>query len=342
MGFDPLNIGAKKDAAAKLEKAVSDHNYETQRLTEEFVELQSEREQLVVYLRQVETLINKIKNTPEQFKKDIQTLTLNLNRYDKLLKEAEDASADIQKGAGAGLAAGLATGGAVAAFGGTALTAVAMSIGTASTGAAISGLTGVAATNAALAWLGGGAIAAGGAGMAGGQALLALTGPIGWAIGGASAIATGIWARGKNADAAEDMLEQTASVRAGIRSVQAITTEVRERTKLVTRTYVDLSGRLSVASSWPDDFDEFTDSQVDLAGALVNNALSAEKILNAKLGDDGKFHDQEPEAASAEETNQSTEDDIEQKLERIKTLRDKGILTEEEYQAKRAAYIDEL
>lgn len=340
MGFDPLNISAKKDAKAKLEKLVSDHNYETQRLTEEFVELQSEREQLVVYLRQVESIINAIKNTPERFNKDIQTLSLSLERYDKLLKEAENASADIQKGAGAGLAAGLATGGAVAAFGGTALTAVAMSIGTASTGAAISGLTGAAATNAALAWLGGGAVAAGGAGMAGGSALLALTGPIGWAIGGASAIATGIWARGKNADVAEDMLKQAASVQAGINSVKAITSEVRERTKLVTRTYVDLSGRISVASSWPDDFDDFTDSQVDLAGALVNNALSAEKILNSKLGEDGKFHEQETEESKSAKSDKG--DYFEEKMEKLERLKDKGILTEEEYQSKRAEYINSL
>lgn len=45
-------------------------------------------------------------------------------------------------------------------------------LGSASTGAAISGLSGVAATNATLAWFGGGALAAGGAGMAGGAAVL--------------------------------------------------------------------------------------------------------------------------------------------------------------------------
>ena len=49
---------------------------------------------------------------------------------------------------------------------------------------AIASLSGVAATNAALAWLGGGA--AGGAGMIGGQALISMAGPIGWAIGGVS------------------------------------------------------------------------------------------------------------------------------------------------------------
>lgn len=45
-------------------------------------------------------------------------------------------------------------------------------LGTASSGAAIGGLSGVAATNATLAWLGGGSLAAGGFGMAGGMMVL--------------------------------------------------------------------------------------------------------------------------------------------------------------------------
>lgn len=63
---------------------------------------------------------------------------------------------------------------------------VATTFGTASTGTAISALSGAAATNAALAWLGGGALAAGGGGMAAGQALLALAGPVGWGLAGVS------------------------------------------------------------------------------------------------------------------------------------------------------------
>ncbi|MGM0410279.1 MAG: hypothetical protein ACQEQF_05890 [Bacillota bacterium] len=47
-----------------------------------------------------------------------------------------------------------------------------MTLGTASTGTAIGTLSGAAATNATLAWLGGGSLAAGGYGMAGGMAVL--------------------------------------------------------------------------------------------------------------------------------------------------------------------------
>lgn len=74
------------------------------------------------------------------------------------------------------LAAGAGGAAAGAAVGGTAAYGVfigAVSLGTASTGAPIAGLAGVAATNAALALLGGGTLAAGGAGVAGGAAVLA-------------------------------------------------------------------------------------------------------------------------------------------------------------------------
>lgn len=79
------------------------------------------------------------------------------------------------KDAGLGLGAGV-TGGAAMAFGAYNGT---MLLATASTGTAISSLTGAAATNATLAWLGGGSLAAGGYGMAGGMVVLGsiVTGP---------------------------------------------------------------------------------------------------------------------------------------------------------------------
>lgn len=79
---------------------------------------------------------------------------------------------DILGGSALSIAAGAATG--AAAYGGV------MTFGFASTGAAISGLHGVAATNAAMAALGGGALGAGGGGMALGSMVLtgAVAGPI--------------------------------------------------------------------------------------------------------------------------------------------------------------------
>ncbi|WP_251422543.1 hypothetical protein [Veillonella agrestimuris] len=74
--------------------------------------------------------------------------------------EADDYLAATAKGVASSAAAGFAVYGGV------------MTFGTASTGTAIAGLSGVAATNASLAAIGGGSLAAGGLGVAGGTAIL--------------------------------------------------------------------------------------------------------------------------------------------------------------------------
>lgn len=91
--------------------------------------------------------------------------------------------------AGAGLLLGGMGGAAVGTAGGFAAagatTSAIMALGTASTGTAISSLSGVAATNATLAALGGGSLAAGGGGMALGTAILGgATLGIGLLVGG--------------------------------------------------------------------------------------------------------------------------------------------------------------
>lgn len=80
------------------------------------------------------------------------------------MKELTRFSSSLLQGSAAGV-----TGGALTAFGAY---SAATSLATASTGTAIASLHGVAATNATLAWFGGGSLAAGGAGMAGGVAVL--------------------------------------------------------------------------------------------------------------------------------------------------------------------------
>jgi len=93
-----------------------------------------------------------------------------LNLGDFSTEPLDDLRKDYQllKDAGLGVGAGLGGGAALAfgAYNGT------MLLGTASTGTAISTLSGAAATNATLAWLGGGSIAAGGGGVALGTMVL--------------------------------------------------------------------------------------------------------------------------------------------------------------------------
>lgn len=121
----------------------------------------------------IDTYNTTVKDFVKTFK-EIKNVQLNSSAEIEELKDFETTLKKLESGinlarnmASSAVAGGAA--GAVVAFG--AYGGV-MAFGAASTGAAISGLSGAAATNATLAWLGGGSLAAGGMGMAGGMAVL--------------------------------------------------------------------------------------------------------------------------------------------------------------------------
>jgi len=93
---------------------------------------------------------------------------LNLGDFSTVSLDGLRSDYELLKSSGLGLGAGMGGGAALAfgAYNGT------MLLATASTGTAISTLGGAAATNATLAWLGGGSLAAGGGGMALGSMVL--------------------------------------------------------------------------------------------------------------------------------------------------------------------------
>lgn len=124
-------------------------------------------------------LIEKIKNKPSFNEIRIGNVTLPKFSPEEL-KDASIGAAVLLGGVGS---AALGTFGGFAAAGAT--SAAVMALGTASTGTAIASLSGVAATNATLAALGGGSLAAGGGGMALGSAILGgATLGVGLLIGG--------------------------------------------------------------------------------------------------------------------------------------------------------------
>ena len=108
----------------------------------------------------------KIKNVDFQNSVGLEELkNLHITKEDfKELRELGNFAAEVAGGTAMGIAGGTAA--ALAAWGG------ATSFAAASTGTAISTLSGAAATNATLAFFGGGSLAAGGLGMAGGVAVL--------------------------------------------------------------------------------------------------------------------------------------------------------------------------
>lgn len=112
------------------------------------------------------TAFSKIKNVDFSESKGVFEINkLNVEHKDfEELAEMTKFSSSLVQGSVAGV-----TGGALAAFGAY---SAAASFATASTGTAIASLSGAAASNATLAFFGGGSLAAGGLGMAGGAAVL--------------------------------------------------------------------------------------------------------------------------------------------------------------------------
>ncbi|MBP2242955.1 hypothetical protein J2Z40_003537 [Cytobacillus eiseniae] len=194
--------GVKKGFEAKKDmdraKSLNQTSQDIAKESEEFIDMAREKTNEAITelgqekIRILSTSINefvqsfeKIKNINLKNSEGIDELK-NFNPTSESFKQLKEASFEAKKVAINGLAA--VGSGALLAYGtySVVMSGLGGLIVTATTGTALGTLSGVAATNATLAWLGGGALSAGGLGMAGGMAVLGglVAGPA-LAIGGA-------------------------------------------------------------------------------------------------------------------------------------------------------------
>ena len=143
-------------------------------------------------------------------------------------------------GYGVSLGGGLTAGalGALGAYG------VVGTLGAASTGTAIGTLGGAAATNAALAWFGGGSLAVGGAGIAGGTAVL------GSIVAAPAVIAVGVFTEikaGKVEKETERQIKQINVEEAKLDRNRALLTGVQHRTRELLSATCRLNDKLEAA-----------------------------------------------------------------------------------------------
>ena len=204
-------------------------------------------------------------------------------------KIESDYKAVVVKNAGAG-AAGVSAGIAVATMGPTAAMGIATTFGVASTGTAISTLSGAAAANAALAWLGGGALAAGGGGMAAGEAFLTLAGPAGWAIAGVALVASSImfWRSSGKKKRIEEIF--TLISKRDVKSYKLAIVELSERITRIDEESKLLRDAIVKVKSFGTDYDAMTEAQQYELGVYVNLMLSSTQLLvNPILGLQTKY-----------------------------------------------------
>lgn len=242
----------------------------------------------------IQSLFDRIRNVPEENRltyEKLKAIRVNWKQQAETI-EVEYKKAEV-KAAGQGVA-GVGAGFAVATLGPTAAMGVATTFGVASTGTAISALSGAAATNAALAWLGGGALAAGGGGMAAGSAFLALAGPVGWAIAGLSIVASGLmFFKTKGAKERLENIYTRISNR-DTKSYELAIVELSERIKRI----IDETGKLEDAivkiETFGIDYSQMTEEQQYELGAYVNLMEASTMLLvNPILGLQPKFSNQD-------------------------------------------------
>lgn len=166
---------------------------------------------------------------------------------------------------------------------------VATTFGTASTGTAISTLSGAAATNAALAWLGGGAAAAGGGGMASGTAFLAIAGPVGWTISGATLLASIALFANKKIKLNKEKKEEIEAVLRNVESVSEVNVKMQSLLDKTDKLRNMLNGQYGKSMSYyGKNFMEIADEGQMLLGTLVNNAKSLAVTLGETVEEKSK------------------------------------------------------
>lgn len=270
-----------QDLDNELKAAIDIYNQEYEHLKSSGEALFHERQQAVAVIDKVEKLINSIARSPKEFETEISEIWFHRENFmtacDFAQKELQSAKKSLV-GAGAGVTSGIA----VASFAPSAAMWIATTFGTASTGTAISTLSGAAATKAALAWLGGGALSAGGGGMAAGSAFLAMAGPIGWGIGGATLLTSIVlfatkktrlnWKKTKEMEA---VIKNTGKVKNITVKLQCLSKETQELCKKLKKQYQSLKKYCG------KDFLKISESGQYQLATLVNNT----KALAAKLSE---------------------------------------------------------
>lgn len=179
----------------------------------------------------------------------------------------------------------LGSGGAVglAVYGGAGL------LGTASTGTAISTLSGVTATNATLAWLGGGSLAAGGFGMAGGMVILGgvVAAPV-LAVGGmmiaskAEAAKNEAWA---NYDKAELASEQMKSAKVATETIRARSNEIGSVLVRLDQKFKPLFESFRSLVSSNDNYSTYSKREREVVFLTTSVAKTIRNVLEAPLID---------------------------------------------------------
>lgn len=281
-----FNNNLKKEALKIHEKTLAEYNASYGIMGKSCELLYEIRGKSVELIKLVQEVVNSIANTPKQFDTELGKIGKELTKFketEQYAKEAYDASLK----AGVNIVGGTTAGIGIASMAPTALMSIATTFGTASTGTAISALSGAAAQKAAMAWIGrtfAGFAVKEGAGMAAGQAFLALAGPIGWGITAASAGISLISLTNKNKDVAEKAVKEAKEIAKAREALDETTEKINALKAKTDRLFDDMNREKSKIMSFMNlDYLSLREEDKLFLGTLVNHTLSLSQLLNETI-----------------------------------------------------------
>ena len=281
-----FNNNLKKEALKIHEKTLAEYNASYGIMGKSCELLYEIRGKSVELIKLVQEVVNSIANTPKQFDTELGKIGKELTKFketEQYAKEAYDASLK----AGVNIVGGTTAGIGIASMAPTALMSIATTFGTASTGTAISALSGAAAQKAAMAWIvrtfAGFAVKEG-AGMAAGQAFLALAGPIGWGITAASTGISLISLTNKNKDVAEKAVKEAKEIAKAREALDETTEKINALKAKTDRLFDDMNREKSKIMSFMNlDYLSLREEDKLFLGTLVNHTLSLSQLLNETI-----------------------------------------------------------
>lgn len=281
-----FNSSLKKEALRIHEETLKRYNNSYEAMGKSCGRLYSVRRESVELIKLIQRVVNSIANTPKEFDTQLGKIGKELIKFsetEEYAKKAYDASLK----AGVNIVGGATAGLGIASMAPTVLMSIATTFGTASTGTAISALSGAAAQKAAMAWIGrtfAGFAVKEGAGMAAGQAFLALAGPIGWGITVASTGISLISLTNKNKELADNAIKEAKEIAKAREALDETSEKIKELISKTVLIYNDMNNQRDRITSFMNlDYTSIADDDKYFLGTLVNNTLSLSMLLNETI-----------------------------------------------------------
>ena len=278
-----FNNSLKKEALRIHEETLTRYNKSYEEMRKSCEQLYEIRKNSVELIQLVQRVVNSIANTPKEFDTELGKIGKELSKFSETEEYAKEAYNASLK-AGVNIVGGAAAGLGVASMAPTALMSIATTFGTASTGTAISALSGAAAQKAAMAWIGrtfAGFAVKEGAGMAAGQAFLALAGPIGWGITAASTGISLILLTNKNKELANNAVKEAKEIAKAREALDETNEKVKALKARTDILFNDMNKQRNRITGFMNlDYLSIEDEDKLFMGTLVNNTLSLSVLLN--------------------------------------------------------------